>query len=425
MYVSPGNGSAVRMNANLLLIHAVAARAGHDGAARQDARARALLETLTRAPSSVLAAGEDTSDPTRSVCWTRDLGSHRRDHRSSDPQVTEALALAWRARRALGVPGPLAARVGRRDRPLRPAARVALPARRRQPVQLERAALRGRGRRDRAPRPAARRLPPLPAPLRRRDPAAGPRHGGRQPRAGLRRSATRPASRPAHGSTSTRRSTRTSSSPACAGMRAPCGRACGRCRPPTGACCAPGSRGCSPGRGRMRATSTGTPATAPGRWHSGQYWAFAQQGLLAIAAAPGAVGEPRLRPLGEGAVRPRPAALRPVGARGRRAARAADGLRRVLPAPRLQPLRHAHGRERHARGRGGPGRDAGRGPAAALRVRPGHRAARGDHAALLDRDRARQPRGVRLRRDRPRAAVRPRPARRGRRSAASRRTRSG
>ena len=113
MYVSPGNGSAVRMNANLLLLHAVAARAGHDGASRQDARAQMLLETFTHRPSSVLAdpARAAASSPGRSICWTRDLASQRLDHLSSDSQVAEALGWAWRARHRLGLPDALAARV--------------------------------------------------------------------------------------------------------------------------------------------------------------------------------------------------------------------------------------------------------------------------------------------------------------------------
>ena len=187
MYVSPGNGSAVRMNANLLLIHAVAAqrRARRARRARTPARGRCSGRSRgRRRPCSPPARARRTR-PARSAGRATSARSGATTARS-DPQVTEALALAWRARRALDVPGALAARVARAiDRCARQRS-MALPLRRRQPVQLERAALRRRGRGHGPPRPPAPRLPPLPAPLHRRDPAAGARAGRRQPRAGLR-----------------------------------------------------------------------------------------------------------------------------------------------------------------------------------------------------------------------------------------------
>ena len=252
MYVSPGNGSAVRMNANLLLIHAVAARAGHDGAARQDARARVLLETLTRAPSLVLAAR--TADPTRLGL----LDARPRLEPPRPPLVRPAggggarlgVARTPRAR------GPRRARgAGRRgDRPLRPPPRLALPARRRQPVQLERAALRERRRGHRAARPPARRLPPPPAALHRRDPPAAPRHGVLEPRPGLRvpllpRPARARAAQLRHARVREHRRVR----PAVPRARAAGGdEAAAGPRP--AARCARGSRACSPAPGRTRAT---------------------------------------------------------------------------------------------------------------------------------------------------------------------------
>src|SRR4051794_28056772 len=48
----PGSGGVdVSVNANLLLTHAVAALAGHDGPARNDERARVLTARFLRAPT--------------------------------------------------------------------------------------------------------------------------------------------------------------------------------------------------------------------------------------------------------------------------------------------------------------------------------------------------------------------------------------
>ena len=88
-------------------------------------------------------------------------------------------------------------------------------------------------------------------------------------------------------------------------------------------------------------------------------------------------------------------------------------------------FRCADARRRRPRGRPGHGLAAVDHAAAAVRVRLRHGPPRDHHAALLDRDRPRRPRRPRLRRDRPRAAVRARPARRRRAPAGGRRARSG
>ena len=284
-YVSPGNGSAVRMNASLLLVHAVAAGAGHDGPARQDGRARALLETFTRAPSSVLAAGEDTSDPTRSVCWTRDLGSRRRDHRSADPQVTEALALAWRARAALAVPPALAARVARaidrcaRRRVWRFPYGVANQLNWNAQLYADAAAVTGR--RDLLRGDYRRFLRRFTTAIRR--PARGLAAANLGPGFAFRYSPTQPAGAPLN------LDAPEYANIVASGLRwyGPAVRA--------------GMRPLPAGDRRLlRAWVTRLLAGSwthagylnwdtghgEGRWHSGQYWAFAQQGLLAVAVSP-------------------------------------------------------------------------------------------------------------------------------------------
>ena len=108
VYVSRHKGAAARTNANLLLVHAVAAGAGHDGPARQDGRARALVARMTRAPMYRLSRGRDWTG--RTVCWAKQMTSAARDHVSLDSQVAEALAAAFRARHAVGLPREIAAR---------------------------------------------------------------------------------------------------------------------------------------------------------------------------------------------------------------------------------------------------------------------------------------------------------------------------
>jgi hypothetical protein len=106
-YVSELNGPAVRTNVNLLIVHAVAALRGHRGPSRADARARLLVQRLIRRPMSLLRARRAMES--ESICWATDLDSGRRGHISLDSQVAEALAWAWKARGPLGL-RPMTAR---------------------------------------------------------------------------------------------------------------------------------------------------------------------------------------------------------------------------------------------------------------------------------------------------------------------------
>jgi hypothetical protein len=99
---------SVRVNSAMLLAHAVAARNGHEGPTRQDARARALVEGLTSRPAWLGAHGARAG---LSNCWSRDLDRAKRQHASLEPKVAEALAWTWRARSALGLSGPAVARI--------------------------------------------------------------------------------------------------------------------------------------------------------------------------------------------------------------------------------------------------------------------------------------------------------------------------
>ena len=88
-------------NANLLLTHAAAALAGHTGPARQDERARRLITALCegKAWRSVPADGPQGHIPG----WTDSLGGDPMQHLVVDTEIAWALAVAWRARDALGL----------------------------------------------------------------------------------------------------------------------------------------------------------------------------------------------------------------------------------------------------------------------------------------------------------------------------------
>jgi len=109
VYVSRLKGAAARTNANLLLVHATAAWSGHAGPSRQDERARILVARMTSAPMLSYRPGRKWSS--RSACWMKQLTRFGRDHVSLDSQVAEALAAAWRARRQLGLSPRQAARI--------------------------------------------------------------------------------------------------------------------------------------------------------------------------------------------------------------------------------------------------------------------------------------------------------------------------
>jgi hypothetical protein len=109
VYVSAGGDASARVNSALLFTHAVAALSGHEGPTRQDARARTLVERLT-APPAWLGAGALAPDGL-STCWSNDLDRRSPQHMSLEPKVADALASAWRARAALGLSDAAAARI--------------------------------------------------------------------------------------------------------------------------------------------------------------------------------------------------------------------------------------------------------------------------------------------------------------------------
>ena len=113
-YVTRGGSFSTRMNANMTVVHALAALAGHVGPSRRDDRVVPMVDALTRPPAFLDVARR----PARATAhfhvpgWTPDAGSYLplREHVSLDPQVAEGLALAIRARDAVGMPEALVER---------------------------------------------------------------------------------------------------------------------------------------------------------------------------------------------------------------------------------------------------------------------------------------------------------------------------
>ena len=94
------------VQANMLLVHAVAAMAGHTGPARRDDRALRIAEQLCREPW-FSETGARASDQRHAPGWLD--GSVQ--HLVIDEQVAYGLTVAWEARAALGLPPDLAARI--------------------------------------------------------------------------------------------------------------------------------------------------------------------------------------------------------------------------------------------------------------------------------------------------------------------------
>jgi hypothetical protein len=95
------------LNATMLLTHSVAALRGHTGPARQDERARALVEKLCTGPAWVKSPSSGTQG--HKPGWRDGLTGGGIQHLVVDTEITWGLLHAWRAREALGVDGDLIA----------------------------------------------------------------------------------------------------------------------------------------------------------------------------------------------------------------------------------------------------------------------------------------------------------------------------
>jgi hypothetical protein len=102
-----------RFNAAMLLVHATAARHGHVGASRDDDRARRLAQVLTASPPFLSGTPALWPDPMyHSPGWMGTLtGAYSVMDKAIDPKIAEGLYAAWQARDAIGLPGETGAAI--------------------------------------------------------------------------------------------------------------------------------------------------------------------------------------------------------------------------------------------------------------------------------------------------------------------------
>jgi hypothetical protein len=102
-YMPVGNTDDVRLDANMLSVHAAAAKAGHGGPARRDERVRALADLLTRAPAFLSPPAQRDGGQGHVPGWSSSSVDKGAQHVAIDPQVAAALAAAWDVRDTVGL----------------------------------------------------------------------------------------------------------------------------------------------------------------------------------------------------------------------------------------------------------------------------------------------------------------------------------
>src|SRR5829696_9581822 len=98
-------GSYSGTNGNMLLTHSVAALRGHTGAARNDGRARRLVDALVSSPPFVGTPPPKVGDAqTHAPGFVSSMSSRRSNqHMVIDTEIVDGLRHAWIARRELGL----------------------------------------------------------------------------------------------------------------------------------------------------------------------------------------------------------------------------------------------------------------------------------------------------------------------------------
>jgi hypothetical protein len=114
-YTPGGGGTDTTFNANMLLVHAVAALQGHRGPSRDDARARALVRALLHAPPYVTRPIPNGADSQlHAPGWVDSMDRVKAtQHVMIDAEVVDGLTYAWLARRAIRLSAGDAARIAR------------------------------------------------------------------------------------------------------------------------------------------------------------------------------------------------------------------------------------------------------------------------------------------------------------------------
>ncbi len=105
-YRAPGGTYSTVINARMLQVHAAAAAAGHTGASRDDERTRQLVATLLKSPDPYRTSGANTRHDKMFHLpgWITSLTEPDAVmDKAVDPQVAQALTGAWRAGAVLGL----------------------------------------------------------------------------------------------------------------------------------------------------------------------------------------------------------------------------------------------------------------------------------------------------------------------------------
>ncbi|WP_270042896.1 hypothetical protein [Solirubrobacter ginsenosidimutans] len=89
------------VNSNLLLTHAAAALAGHDGPARRDDRAKTLIKALCEGPAWVTKPTDSSQG--HKPGWRDGIAGGGIQHLVVDTEIAWPLMIAWQARDALGL----------------------------------------------------------------------------------------------------------------------------------------------------------------------------------------------------------------------------------------------------------------------------------------------------------------------------------
>ncbi len=114
-YRVQGSGVETTTNANLLLVHAVAAMEGSRGPTRQDRRARRIAAQLLGSPPYAATPPPrlDVNSQWHAPGWVSSMRRLRSgQHVMVDAEVVDGLVHAWMARRELGLPPRLSRRIG-------------------------------------------------------------------------------------------------------------------------------------------------------------------------------------------------------------------------------------------------------------------------------------------------------------------------
>lgn len=110
-YVPVGNDDDVRLDANMLAVHAAAAREGHRGPSRKDDRVLKLADVLTRSPAFLSPPDSRAGGQAHVPGWSSSTVSKGAQHVAIDPQVATSLAAAWEVRDRVGMSPELAGRI--------------------------------------------------------------------------------------------------------------------------------------------------------------------------------------------------------------------------------------------------------------------------------------------------------------------------